>query len=114
MRFAMTLAVLSREIRRHIFQPIYLLSGDTQICDALAHLAETNGEKEAFCRRILLSIDPNAEDEALQAEIRVVVRNMSSYARGLLSEAQHDVFCTSIKRIVQSAVEVWLPIQRSQ
>ncbi|KAJ5819465.1 hypothetical protein N7474_005056 [Penicillium riverlandense] len=114
MRFAMTLAVLSREIDRHIFRPMYILPGDAQIRDILSHLAERNSEKEAFCRRVLLSIDPDAENEITQSEIRAVVRSMSSYVWGLLSETQHDSFCTSIERIVQNAVEVCIPIQHAQ
>ena len=39
---------------------------------------------------------------------------MSSYTDGLFPEAQHDLFCTKIKSIVQNAAEFWLPTQRSQ
>ena len=96
-RFALILAILFREIDRHIFQPIYFLLGGSHLREALDHFAESNGEKEAFCRRIILSIDPSVECDALQTEIRAVVQSMSSYAGGLFSEAQHDLFCTKIK-----------------
>jgi hypothetical protein len=108
------LAVLSREIDRRIFRPTYFLLGDNHLREALCHLSDCDSEKEAFCRRILLSIDPGAEDETLKSEIRAVVQRMSSYVRGLFSEAQHDLFCSKIKSIVQNAAEAWLPIQRSQ
>lgn len=113
MRLALILSVLFREINRHIFQPSYSLSGNN-LREALEHLAGSNGEKEAFCRRLLLSIDPNAENEALQDEIRAVGQKMSSYAGGLFSDAQHDVFRAIIKRTAQNAAEFWFPIQRSR
>lgn len=113
-RSALILAVLFREIDRRIFQPIYFLAGGSHLREALDHLAESNTEKEAFCRRIILSINPGAENETLETEIRAVVQRMSSYTGGLFSEAQHDLFCTKIKTIAQNAAKVWLPIQRSQ
>lgn len=63
---------------------------------------------------MLLSIDPDSERNALKAEVRAVVQRMSSYADGLFSESQHDLFCTKIKRIVEIGSEAWLPIQRSR
>jgi hypothetical protein len=112
-RFALILAVLFREINQRIFQPCYFLSESNILRETLEHLAGSNGEKEAFCRRVLLSIDPDAERNALQAEIEAVVQRMLSYAGGLFSESQQDLFCTKIKQIVQIASEAWLPIQRS-
>ncbi|CAI7621460.1 unnamed protein product [Penicillium palitans] len=113
-RFALILAVLFREIDRRIFKPSYFLSESNSLREALGHLAENDGEKEAFCRRILLSIDRRAEHVTQKAEIRAVVQRMSSYTDGLFPEARHDLFCTKIKSIVQNAAEFWLPIQRSQ
>ena len=113
-RFALILAVLFREIDRRIFKPSYFLSEENRLREALGRLAKNNGAKEAFCRRILLSIDPRAEDESLKAEIHAVVQKMSSFVDGLFPEAQHELFCTKIKSIVQNAAEFWLPTQRSQ
>lgn len=112
-RFALLLAVLFKEINRHIFQPTYSLAGGNHLREALGHLAKSNGEQEAFCRRIILSIDSGVEREALKAAIQAVVQSMSTYTGGLFSEAQHDAFCTKIKKIAQSAAEAWLPTQRS-
>ncbi|KAJ5805574.1 uncharacterized protein N7503_003176 [Penicillium pulvis] len=113
-RLAVILTVLFREIDQHIFRPSYFLSEANNLRGALAHLAGSNGEREAFCRRVLLSIDPNAEQDALKHKIRAIVQKMSVYAGGLFSEAQHDSFCTKIKTIAQNAAEVWLPVQRSR
>lgn len=113
-RLAMTLAFLSREICKHIFQPNYILPEDSEIHGILSHLAENNAEKESFCRRVLLSIDYNAEERVLQTRVQTVVRNMSSYFWSLLSETQHDSFRISIGKIVRKAAEFWLPIQRAK
>lgn len=110
----MILAVLFREIDQHIFQPSYFLSEANNLRGALEQLAGSNGEREEFCRRVLLSIDPNAEQDALKDKIRAIVQKMSLYAGGLFSEAQHDIFRTNIKTIAQNAADIWLPIQRSR
>jgi hypothetical protein len=114
MRLAMTLAILSREICQHIFQPNYILPEDSELHRILSHLAENDTEKEGFCRRLLLSIDQNAEESILQARIQTVIRNVSSYLWTLLSDTQHDAIRISIGKVVQRAAEFWLPIQRAQ
>ncbi|CAG7932658.1 unnamed protein product [Penicillium olsonii] len=114
MRLAMILAILSREICKHIFQPNYILPEDSEIHGILSHLAENDTEKESFYRRILLSLSLNAEETLLQARVQTVVRNMSSYLWKLLSETQHDSIRASIGRIAQKAADFWLPVQRAQ
>ncbi|CAI7627746.1 unnamed protein product [Penicillium discolor] len=114
MRLAMTLAVLSREICKHIFRPSYILPEDSEIHGILSHLAENDTEKESFYRRVLLSIDQSAEESFLRARIQTVIRNMSSYLWAVLSETQHDAIRISIGKVVQRAAEFWLPIQRAQ
>ncbi|CAG8918857.1 unnamed protein product [Penicillium salamii] len=114
MRLAMTLAILSREICKNIFQPNYILPEDSEIHGILSHLAENDTEKESFYRRILLSLSLNAEESLLQTRVQTVVRNMSSYLWKLLSETQHDSIRASIERIAQKAADFWLPVQRAQ
>lgn len=113
-RFALILAILFREINQRIFKPSYLLSNSKNLRETLEHLAGSNAEKEAVCRRVLLSIDPDAERNALKIEIGTVVQRMLSYAGGLFSESQQDVFGAKIKKIAQTAAEAWLLIQRSR
>lgn len=114
MRLAITLAILSREICQHIFQPNYILPEDSKFHGILSHLAENDTEKESFCRRVLISIDQNAEKRILQERIQTVIRNMSSYLWTLLSETQLEAIRISIEKVVQRAAEIWLPIQRAQ
>ncbi|KAJ5630967.1 uncharacterized protein N7484_011067 [Penicillium longicatenatum] len=92
MRLAMILAILSREICKNIFQPDYILPEDSAIHGILSRLAENNTEKESFYRRVLLSIDENAEEEKFS----------------------RHAFRRCIERVVQKAAEFWLPIQRAQ
>lgn len=113
-RFALILAVLFREINQRIFQPSYFLSETNSLRETLEHLAVSNDEKELLCRRVLLSINPDAERNALASEIGAIAQKLLSYAGGLLTVSQQELFCTKIKKIVQSAAEVWLPIQRSR
>ncbi|KAJ6000750.1 hypothetical protein N7481_001159 [Penicillium waksmanii] len=113
-RAALILAVLFREINQRIFRPSYFLSESNNLREALEYVANSNGEKEAYCRRLLLSIDPDAEQDTLIAEIQTVVQRMLSYVGGLFDGEQHDLFCTKIKTIVENAAELWLPIQRSR
>ncbi|KAJ5046191.1 hypothetical protein NUH16_003016 [Penicillium rubens] len=114
MRLAMTMAFLSRELCKYIFQPNYLFPDDSEIRGVLSHLAENNTEKESFCRRVLLSIDHSAEEKIRQTRIQTVIRNVSSYLWALLSQTQHDSIRISIEKIVQKAAGFWLPIQRAQ
>ncbi|KAJ5422807.1 hypothetical protein N7445_010915 [Penicillium cf. griseofulvum] len=114
MRLAVTLAILSREICQHIFQSNYILPEDSEIHGILSQLTENDPEKESFCRRVLLSIDQNAEQSILQARIQTVIRNMSSYLWTLLSEDQLDAVRISIEEVAQRATKFWLPIQRAQ
>ncbi|CAI7566855.1 unnamed protein product [Penicillium glandicola] len=113
-RLAMTMAVLSRELCKHIFQPNYLLPDDSEIQRVLSRLAENNTEKESFCRRVLLSVDHNAEERNRQIRIQTVIRNVSAYLWALLSETQHDSIRISIEKIVQKAAAFWLPVQCAQ
>jgi hypothetical protein len=113
MRLAMTMAILSRELCKYIFQPNYLLPDDSEIQGVFSHLAENNTEKESFCRRVLLSVDDNAEDRNRQTRIQTVVRNVSSYLWAFLSETQYDSIRINIEKIVQKAAELWLLIQRA-
>ncbi|EYE95300.1 uncharacterized protein EURHEDRAFT_523068 [Aspergillus ruber CBS 135680] len=51
--------------------------------------------------------------EAVKAEIGDTFA-IWECAGSLFPEAQHDLFCTKVKTVVQNAAEVWLPIQQSQ
>ncbi|KAJ5372452.1 hypothetical protein N7517_004458 [Penicillium concentricum] len=114
MRLAVILAILSKEIDQHIFQPNYLVPEHAQLRNIMSHLAETDGDKEYFCRSMLLSIDEQSQQETLQHRIRTVVHKVSSCVHGLLSDAQYNEFRQSVANTVQKAIKIWLPIQRAQ
>jgi hypothetical protein len=114
MRLAVILAILSKEIDKHIFQPNYLVPEDAQLRNIMSHLAETDGDKESFCRSMLLSIDQQSQQETLQLRIQTLVRKVSSCVHDFLSDQQFNEFRQSVANIVQKAIDIWLPIQRSQ
>ncbi|OOF97962.1 hypothetical protein ASPCADRAFT_128143 [Aspergillus carbonarius ITEM 5010] len=113
-RLAIILAVLAREIDRHIFQPCYITPEDTRIREILVELAVTNSEKESFCRSLLHSINVEAQEKALSLIIQTVVSRVLSYLENLLTETQRTSMHASLERIVQKAAEVWQPIRRAK
>ncbi|KAL3469913.1 hypothetical protein BJX99DRAFT_264731 [Aspergillus californicus] len=113
MRLAIFLAILAREIDRHIFQPTYLLPEDAGIRQILADLAVSDNEKESFCRSMLLSINPDAQNAALQSRTQAVIRNVSAYMYHMLPEDQFTQLRASVGEIVRRAIDLWQPIQGS-
>jgi hypothetical protein len=114
MRLAVILAILARELDKYTFQPTYIIPGDTQIREALTTLAASDSEKELFCRSILLSIDPEAQNKALRSRVQVVIRNVSSHLQGILPETHLTGLRQSLQKVVQKEAEVWQPIQRAK
>lgn len=114
MRLAVILAILAREIDKHIFQPTYILSEDSWIREVLANLALKNAKKESFCRSLLLSIEPESQTKLLEGRIQAVVRNVAVYFLGLLSDAQYQEFHRSLEKVTRRAADIWIKIQRAQ
>jgi hypothetical protein len=113
MRLAIFLAILAREVDKQIFQPTYIVSEDAGIREVLANLAASDNEKESFCRSIFLSINPDAQNAALQSRIQAVIENVSSCLNGMLPDDQFSQLRASVGKIVERAVDVWHPVQRS-
>lgn len=114
MRTVVILAILAREIDTNLFQPTYILPEDSQIRQVLANLAANDNEKESFCRSLLLSIDPDSQAKYRDSRIQTVIRNTSTCLFDLLPETKHDELRLALKRIVQKAVDVWTPIQKTK
>jgi hypothetical protein len=114
MRLAVILAILARELDKNIFQPTYIIPGGAQIREALTTLAASESEKESFCRSILLSIDPEAQNKALRSRVQVVTQNVSLYLQEILPETRLNGLRQSLEKVVQKAAEVWQPIQRAK
>lgn len=112
MRLAVILAILAREIDKYIFQPNYLFS-DTELRTVLCNLAAVDGEKESFCRSMLLSIDHSVQQTSIQSRMQTVVRNVSNYLFDVLSESQFGEFRQSIENVVKRAIDTWRPIQHA-
>ncbi|GAA93105.1 hypothetical protein AKAW_11217 [Aspergillus luchuensis IFO 4308] len=114
MRFSVILAILAREIAKHIFQPTYIAPMEDYFEKALSNLAATNSEKESFCRSILLSIDPETQARVCLKNVQSVVKNVSAYLDELLPEDQRNAFLKSLSKVIQRAVDIWKPVQRAQ
>ncbi|KAJ5169019.1 uncharacterized protein N7482_004613 [Penicillium canariense] len=114
MRLAVILGILAREINKHIFQPNYLLSEDCQIRDILSQLASEDSEKESFCRAMLLSIETETQRSSVQSRVQAVVRKVASHLYELLSETQYSELRQVLAKIVERAIEIWIPIQHSK
>ncbi|GES62484.1 hypothetical protein ATEIFO6365_0005046100 [Aspergillus terreus] len=114
MRFAMILAMLAREIDKYIFQPAYIAGEDCPSRQLLANLAAVNTEKEAFCRSMLFSLDPESQSKRCQWRVQKIVQHVSSYLCALLSDEQHSQFCQSLENVANKAVEVWHFIQHAR
>ncbi|KAE8139544.1 hypothetical protein BDV38DRAFT_280897 [Aspergillus pseudotamarii] len=117
MRLALILAILAREINKHIFLPAYIAPVDNEnnlFRKALNNEAALNSEKESFCRSILLSLDPPTQESICLEGIQTVVKNVSEYFYELLSEEQRPAFHNTLSKVVQNAAAVWKPIQRSK
>ncbi|KAL7649218.1 hypothetical protein ACMYSQ_012329 [Aspergillus niger] len=114
MRFSVILAILAREIAKHIFQPTYIAPMQDYFEKALSNLAATNSEKESFCRSILLSIDPETQARICLKNVQSAIKNVSAYLDELLPEDQRNAFLRSLSKIIQKAVDIWKPVQRAQ
>ncbi|KAE8370503.1 hypothetical protein BDV27DRAFT_61792 [Aspergillus caelatus] len=117
MRLALILAILAREINKHIFLPTYIAPVDNEnnpFRQVLNNEAAINSEKESFCRSILLSLDPPTQESICLEGIQTVVKNVSEYLYELLSEEQRLAFHNTLSKVVQKAAAVWKPIQRSK
>ncbi|KAJ6018276.1 hypothetical protein N7451_001655 [Penicillium sp. IBT 35674x] len=114
MRLVIILAILSREIDKHIFQPNYLDSDDHQLRGILSQLAKTDGEKEAFCRAMLLSIDPGAQQKSVKSRTSQISRNITHRLFGSLSDDKQNEVRQTISKIVKMAIEAWMPFQHSE
>lgn len=113
MRLVIILAVLSREIDKHIFQPNYLDSDDNQLRGIFSQLAKTDGEKEAFCRAMLLSIAETAQQKSIKSRTSHISRDITHRLFGSLSDEKQNEVRQAISKIVKMAIETWLPFQHS-
>lgn len=113
MQLVVVLAILSREIDKHIFQPNYLDSEDNQLRSMLSELAKTESEKEAFCRAILLSMDAPAQGKSVQSRASRISRDITHRLFGTLSDEKQNEIRHTMLKIVNRAIEAWIPFQRS-
>jgi len=114
MRIAVMLAILARTIDKDIFQPTYILDGESGIRELLVLQAIADSGKEAYCRSILLSMFPEEQTKVSKERVKEVVGHVGWYAQDLLSVTQFETFKAGLEQIVQSASDLWKTIQRAK
>lgn len=114
MRLISILALLAREIDEQIFQPTFFISEESGIRERLRKLAMTDGERESYCRSILLSIGAGTMANDLDERIKNVTKNVSSCVDGIFTDEQCSKISSSVKKVTQRAAEVWQTFQRTK
>ena len=114
MRIAVMLAILARTIDKDIFQPNYILDGESGIRELLVLQAIADSGKEAYCRSILLSMFPDEQAKVSKERVKEVVGHVGWYAQELLSVTQFETFKAGLEEVVQSASDLWKTIQRAK
>ena len=112
MRVASILATLSRLIDRHIFQPTFLLDSKSGLRELLREQASVNSKREAQCRALLLAMFPEDYVGGASERKQEVACKLMSVVDGLLPREKLELFRSDLDRVVQSAVEIWMKIQR--
>ena len=113
MRLVVVLATLSRKIDQQIFQPSYLISDSGVLREILSKVAESEVEREAHFRSVMLAIDPASQKENLQSKMQTVLREVSYGLYPLLSKSQYGVFQDKVQKVIENAVKLWKDIQCS-
>lgn len=117
MRIAALLAILSRSITQHIFQPTYLLEDKVdrdEIQTLLVHLAISNSKQESFCRALLLSIFPEDQAKNATKAVERVVREIAWCIRDLVLDAEFEKFRSDVEVVVKKALEAWQMVQNTR
>ena len=112
MRTLVVLAILAASLTRHIFTTTYLLKEDSELRHILLELAETNSSKEAFCRKLLLSISEEKEIHGSQERIATVVREVLHRIQYLAVPDALERFRSELQPVVETAAQTWRKIQK--
>ncbi|GAB1312005.1 hypothetical protein MFIFM68171_02215 [Madurella fahalii] len=116
MRAAAFLAVLAHEMRRHIFQPTYLLRDNTGLHKILDDLVEAgDNEREAHLRSVILRLSechPKAADAVATAHIDAAMSSVSDSVLGLIPDESKNDFEANLHSFCTEACEHWRFIQR--
>ncbi|KAK4163668.1 hypothetical protein QBC43DRAFT_335082 [Cladorrhinum sp. PSN259] len=115
MRVAAFLALLSHELRRHIFQPTYFLRNCTEINDVLEELAEHNPEQESYLRSVLLKASgwvPGTLQAVTQSCATAVRDNVANCVVHLIPEAQKPGFLAQLEKHCLLSCQQWAYLQK--
>jgi hypothetical protein len=115
MRMAAALAIVADRIGYRIFAPIYTGVRDDGIRELLLQHAETDFNREAACRALVLSgYEEDHQKRAAEEVVLEVTKKVSSLLGCFLSPGVTDSFRAELKTLIHDAMTLWWFAQRSQ
>lgn len=112
MRTTTVLAIMARLIDKHIFQPTYVLDGESRMRDVLLRQAAQHSKKESFTRALLLSMFPEEQQATANRKVSQVLQEMKPYIRNLLPQNEVERFQQELEMLVCAARDAWFTVQR--
>ncbi|KAK4225808.1 hypothetical protein QBC38DRAFT_367909 [Podospora fimiseda] len=115
MRVASFLSILNYELRKHIFQPTYLLKDFSELNNLLNILSETSPEEESYLRSVLLKTSgsiPGRLAEVTQSCAAAVVGNILNCVTHLIPEAKRPGFKNHLEKLCRESCNAWASVQR--
>jgi hypothetical protein len=111
---AAALAILADRIDYLIFAPLYTGARDDGIRELLLQHAETDINREAACRALVLSgYTEDHQTQAAETLVLDVANKVSNLLSCFLSPSVIDNFRSELKTLIHDAVTLWWLAQRS-
>ncbi|KAM0280455.1 hypothetical protein ACHAQH_004034 [Verticillium albo-atrum] len=107
MRVASFLAVLARQLDRHVFRPTYVVTESDELSDMILHLKDKR--QANHLRSVLLRLPI---DEPRVAQEQPVVEAMCASIETLLRQRDLLSFRASLEKICREVCETWRTFQR--
>lgn len=115
LRLAAFMALLARELHKHVFQPTYLFRHHAGVGRVLDELEDVSPAWETHLRSTLLAASEHAVDETASAtreRVRAVAQKVSECVLELIPEKQREDFRARLEALCGEACEQWKFIQR--
>jgi hypothetical protein len=114
MRAVVLQANLAASLVRKVFTVTYQMEEDGEFRDLLLALAEVDGCKESFLRRMLASLPEENEVTVIKKRVKAVVFEVSDHARDLLGRDQGKYLRSELESVVEKAAQLWKSIQKKE
>jgi hypothetical protein len=114
MRIAAALAIIADRIDYRIFAPIYIGARDDGIKELLLQHTETDFNKEAAYRALVLSgYKEDHQKRTAEKVVLEVTNKVSSFLDCFLNPSVTDSFRAELKTLIHDAMTLWWFAQRS-